>query len=437
MARSLKTCESWGRYPRSSQNVRPVFWPDEILDFSHFSTSVLPYGQGRSYGDCCLNDGGTLLVTHHLDRFLGFDRAEGLLRCEAGVTLQSILRLIVPEGWFLPVTPGTQYVSLGGAIANDVHGKNHHRAGSFGSYVTQLELLRSSGERLICSHNQNPDLFAATIGGIGLTGLILWAEIRLQRKSNFLSQETIRFRGLDEFRELSKQAEPIFEHTVAWIDSASLDSPESVRGIFIRANHASTQRGAPAKKWQLKIPFVFPSALLSRFVIRAFNRAYLWRKPYRPTSSIGHYESFFYPLDHIDHWNFLYGPKGFLQFQCVIPENPRLEGIREMFRIISRYNECSAVSVLKLFGDITSSGMLSFPRPGVTLAMDFAHRGRETLKMFADLESIVLEHHGAIYPAKDATMSPKAFLQFFPRMHSFAKFIDPKFSSNFWRRVSQ
>src|SRR5450432_2681910 len=217
---SSKSPQSWGRYPTvEPEQVVPLFWRNELPNLSDFTTSVLPYGYGRSYGDSCLNEGGVSLDATYLRRFISFDEEQGLLRCEAGVSLADILEEFVPRGWFLPVTPGTKFVSVGGAIANDVHGKNHHKVGTFGCHVTCFELLRSNGERLICSPDQNIDLFRATIGGLGLTGLILWAEFNLRAVPGpFIAEEQIRFSCIDEFFEMTEASDKDFEYTVSWVD---------------------------------------------------------------------------------------------------------------------------------------------------------------------------------------------------------------------------
>src|SRR5215469_5918468 len=228
---------SWGCYPRvAPRQVIPVFWRNEMPDLASLETSILPYGYGRSYGDSCLNEGGVTLDVSHLKRFLAFDEELGLLRCEAGVALGEILELVVPRGWFLPVTPGTKFVSVGGAIANDVHGKNHHRAGTFGCHVTQFELLRSTGERLLCSPEENVDLFRATIAGLGLTGVILWAELQLKRIIGpYIDMQRIRFTSLKEFQQLAEESEQDFEYTVAWVDCFA-SGAELGRGFFTRGN---------------------------------------------------------------------------------------------------------------------------------------------------------------------------------------------------------
>ena len=237
----MKSHESWGRYPKSEPaQILRLSWASEVPDLNRLSRPVLPYGKGRSYGDCCLNDGGILLDASGLDRFILFDPETGLLRCEAGVTLKTILELILPANWFLPVTPGTQFVTVGGAIANDVHGKNHHRAGSFGCHLERFELLRSDRGKVLCSRECNRDLFEATIGGLGLTGLILWAEFQLKRVSGpLIDCEKLRFETLEEFFELSASSDKDYEYTVAWLDCMSTGNKRG-RGIFLRGNHSAT-----------------------------------------------------------------------------------------------------------------------------------------------------------------------------------------------------
>src|SRR5579864_5618954 len=233
-----KQPQSWGRYPQVEHTqVQSVYWRSELPDLAQFEQSLLPYGYGRSYGDSCLNEGGISLDISHLRRFIAFDEERGLLRCEAGVSLAEVLEWGVPRGWFIPVSPGTRFVSVGGAIANDVHGKNHHRAGTFGCHVTRFELLRSNGERLICSPSEHTELFRATIGGLGLTGVILWAEFRLKRiASPLMKIERIRFASLDAFIEISAATDRDYEYTMSWVDIL-IGGKALCRGIFMRGNH--------------------------------------------------------------------------------------------------------------------------------------------------------------------------------------------------------
>jgi FAD/FMN-containing dehydrogenase len=434
----VKVPLSWGRYPQvAPSQVIPVFWSNEIPDLASLEMAILPYGYGRSYGDSCLNEGGVTLDVSHLRRFLAFDEERGLLRCEAGVALGEILELVVPRGWFLPVTPGTKFVSIGGAIANDVHGKNHHRAGTFGCHVTQFELLRSTGERLICSPEENVDLFHATIAGLGLTGVILWAELQLKRISSpYIDMQRVRFSSLKEFQELAEESEQDFEYTVAWVDCLA-SGAELGRGFFTRGNHAVQQAVRPlAKKRTLTMPVDLPSFALNTFTLKAFNALYYRAQREKLLARRVPYDSFFYPLDSIHHWNRMYGKRGFFQYQCIVPYRDGYEVMKEMLERISHAGEGSFLAVLKTFSDTPSPGMLSFPRPGLELALDFANRGSKTLRLLDQLDVLVRQHVGSVYPAKDARMSSESFQTYFPCWREFAQYIDPKFSSSFWRRVT-
>jgi FAD/FMN-containing dehydrogenase len=444
-ATNTKRYQSWGRFPKAKDSmVESVFWRadlDEVIDdLQKSERPALPFGYGRSYGDSCLNNGGILIDTTTLNRFIAFDDVAGVLRCEAGVSLANILDVIVPRGWFLPITPGTKYVSMAGAIANDIHGKNHHMGGTFGCHITQFELLRSNGERVICSPTENTEMFRATIGGLGLTGLILWAEIKLKKIDNaFISMERIRFESLDEFFELSSASEHDFEYTVSWLDCLK-GGKHMGRGLFWRGNHATAEEAGARKmkqKMLLRLPIDLPSFLMNPLTTRLGNEViYRGAQITKTIKAIQPYETFFYPLDAILDWNKLYGKRGFLQYQCVVPFADNNRAIKQILESIRKAAEGAPVNVFKTFGDIKSSGMLSFPRPGVTLALDFAYKGESTLKFLDQLDNIVRENDGAVYPAKDARMSAESFQVFYPNWREFEKYIDPKFSSSFWRRVT-
>jgi FAD/FMN-containing dehydrogenase len=438
MTDSPKRYESWGRYPPAKHaKVVALKGREDTPPLNEYAPSVLPFGQGRSYGDTCLNNGGILLDTAALAGVIHFDKETGVLRCEAGTTLAQILSLIVPHNWFLPVTPGTKQVSIGGAIAHDVHGKNHHRAGTFGRYVKRFELLRSSGERLICSANENAELFAATIAGMGLTGLITWAEFELKRiPGAAIAIERIPFANLDEFLALTIASDRDYEYTVAWLDSGFRRG--HFRGVLLCGNSAgaaSTERHELVKPRTHRLPFTVPGFLLNRPTIRAMNSLYYQLQTRQPKKELIDFEPFFYPLDAISNWNQIYGNSGFLQYQCVVPYAEH-EAVQEIFKRIARSGLAAVLTVLKVFGELTSPGMLSFPRAGITLAIDFPFRGRDTLKLLDELDDVTRAARGAVYPAKDARMSAAAFQDYFPQWESFARFVDPKFSSSFWRRVT-
>lgn len=404
------------------QQVEPLTWRDDVPSFAR--RPVLPRGQGRSYGDSCLNEGGVLLTTRALDRFIAFDEQSGVLRCEAGATLGAILEVVVPRGFFLPVLPGTKHVSVGGAIANDIHGKNHHRAGTFGRHVLRLELMRSDGSRRVLAPGDA--LFAATVGGLGLTGVITWAEVQLRRVPGpRIRTEAVPFESLDQFLQLTDDSDASWEYTVAWIDSVS----RSGRGVFLRGEHVEGRARHSSRR--VRVPVDFPAFTLNRYTVRVFNQAYRWAT--RPGTRMVHYDPFFFPLDSVENWNRIYGRPGFFQFQCVVPE---IGTIESLLTRVARAGSGSFLSVLKTFGDVPSPGMLSFPRKGFTLALDFANRGAETFALLEELEREVREAGGAIYPAKDARMSRATFVASAPRLGEFEPHIDPAFSSSFWRRVS-
>ncbi|WP_373999498.1 FAD-binding protein [Bdellovibrio bacteriovorus] len=429
---------SWGFYPVvKSQDA--YLLPNRITSIPSLTTSFLPRGLGRSYGDSCLNENGTLLLTGQLNHFISFDENSGVLCCESGITFNDILQFAVPRGWFLPVTPGTKFVTVGGAIANDVHGKNHHRAGNFGHHLLAFELLRSNGERLRCSRTENSAFFFATIGGLGLTGLVTWAEFKLTKiQSSFISQEQIQFDSLADFLTLSEQSEKDFEFTVSWVDC--VNSAKDVRGIFIRGNYCKSSESTELKVHNTDtfktVPLFFPEWILNSFSIRAFNEIY-YRKNLSPhKSNVVHYEPFFYPLDSIHHWNKIYGKRGFLQYQFVIPfKDDQGAALSEIFSLLQGSQMGSFLAVLKTFGSIPSEGMLSFPKEGVTLALDFPNHGESLYKTLEQCDQIVRSVNGAVYPAKDARMSKESFAEFYPRLNEFEKYIDPNFSSSFWRRV--
>ncbi|OPX33088.1 FAD-binding oxidoreductase [candidate division KSB1 bacterium 4484_188] len=432
--------ESWGRYPRvKPEQVVKLYWRDEIPDLTIFSSPVLAYGLGRSYGDCCLNENGVLLDTAGLNRYISFEPGKGLLRCEAGVSFADIVEKFVPRGWFLPVIPGTKFVTVGGAIANDVHGKNHHRAGTFGRFVPRFELLRSTGERVICSLRKNTGLYKATIGGMGLTGLITWAEILLKPiPSAFIDVEYIKFSTLEEFFALSESSEKDFEYSVSWVDCTT-HGENLGRGIFMRGNHADPEKHqlpAEPKSRRLTFPVNAPNFLLNNFTVKVFNSVFYRKQKNKISRKIVHYNPYFYPLDAILKWNRMYGKRGFFQYQCVVPFADGDAAIREILERIGRSGNASFLAVLKTFGNISSPGMLSFPRPGVTLALDMPNQGEKSLKLFKKLDEIVMQAGGALYPCKDARMPGEVFKNSYPAWKDFVQYIDPKFSSSQWRRLN-
>jgi FAD/FMN-containing dehydrogenase len=424
---------SWGRLGTWQHEVNALSDRQQVAAQLKSSKPGIAYGMGRSYGDVCLNPGGVLWNTRGLDRFIGFDQQTGRLVCEAGMLLRDIQRLAVPRGWMLPVTPGTQLVTVGGAIANDVHGKNHHVLGSFGDHVQWMRLVRTDGEIIECGPDLRPDWFAATIGGMGLTGVIAAAAIQLRRVAGpWLHAETLPYANLSEFFQLADHSEAAWEHTVSWIDCLS---GSGGRGLFMRANPADIgERPAPSGR-TLKMPFSPPVSLINRLSLRPFNSAYFNLKKRQAGSRIVHYEPFSYPLDNLLEWNRMYGPKGFFQYQSVVPQKDGQAAVQAMLKEIAVCGDGSFLAVLKTFGNRQPAGMMSFPQPGATLALDFPNNGARTHRLFARLDDIVREAGGRLYIAKDARMPRALFEAGYPRLAQFLQYRDPGISSALSRRL--
>jgi FAD/FMN-containing dehydrogenase len=429
--------ESWGRYPKYNAKVIPLNWQGDFpaaLAGSH--DSALPVGLGRSYGDVCLLKDGTLLQTTGMNRLIDFDPETGILTAEAGISLAQILDFAVPRGFFLPVTPGTKYVTLGGAIANDIHGKNHEVAGSFGCHVPCFELVRSDGTRRLCSRTENPDWYAATIGGMGLTGLITWAQLRLRPiVSRGIDYEGIQFHGIDEFLDLKHQYSQA-EYSVSWLDCVSTGK-NFARGIFMLGDHAKVPGELkPSPEPRLVFPFDAPAFALNRISVSLFNTVFFHKQGKAHVKAVHDYEPFFYPLDAVLHWNRMYGKRGLVQFQYAIPWEHAKEGTIAILQTIANSGLASFLAVLKAFGDIPSLGMMSFPLAGIMFALDFPIKPGITFPLLQRLGDMTLDYGGRLYPAKDAAMTPAQFQTFYPEWQRFARFRDPMLTSSFWERVT-
>jgi L-gulonolactone oxidase len=432
----MRVVSSWGRVLTAVQDVREPAFVDQVAQQFNPGITVLAHGLGRSYGDVCLNDGGILIQMHRLDRILSVDWVQGILRAEAGISFDALIRVCVPRGWFLPVVPGTKFVTLGGAIANDVHGKNHESAASFGSHVRAIGLLRSSGEILELSSERNAALFSATVGGLGLTGLILWAEIALSAiPSAYFDTETERLANLDQFFTVA-DASRDWPYTVAWVDCLAA-GPALGRGLFTRARSAVDAPLTVHRPGRgLSVPFDAPARLLSAPAVSAFNLAYSHR--YRATGRRRmHYDSFLFPLDRVGRWNRLYGRKGFFQHQSVVSLAEAPRALRRLLELTAAHRQGSFLVVLKMLGARASPGMLSFPMEGATFALDLPNRGEQTRALLAEMTDVVLDAGGRIYPAKDATMSGEAFRKGYPRWGELESARDPAIQSDFWRRVTR
>lgn len=442
-SRGAEQILSWGRCHRFEQVRRIPNSIEEARSLIQGGGPFLPFGLGRSYGDSCLNDNGVLIDTRRLDHFIELDAERGELVCEAGVSLAAILDMLAKHRlndggyWFLPVVPGTKFVTVGGAIANDVHGKNHEVQGTFGGHIRWFELARSNGEVLRCSLTENVDLFRATIGGLGLTGLVTRASLELMRvPSLMVDVEDIRLSNLDHYFQVAEESRDGWTHHAAWVDVLA-QGPDRGRGIYTRSRFTTCDEamGASSTKDGPRVPMEAPSWAISGPSIRLFNAAYM-RKLFADTkrSACTPYDAVFFPLDGIRDWNKMYGRGGFYQYQCAVPKAGARDAIGALLDAIAKDGQGSFLTVLKEFGDVESPGLLSFPMPGTTLAVDFPNRGDRTLRLLDALDSITLDAGGRVYAAKDGRASPETFARGYPNLETFRRYVDPSFSSTFWRR---
>jgi FAD/FMN-containing dehydrogenase len=429
---SRRVFTSWGGLRAEAIAVAPETWRA-----GRGGLMALPYGAGRSYGDSGLNAGGAMIEARPGARIHDFDAASGEIALDAGVPLRDLVAHVMPQGWFPPVLPGTGFVTVGGAIANDVHGKNHHADGTFGRHVLDLRLERSDGFEDVCGPDRNADLFAATIGGMGLTGLIRSARLKLMPvKGPFIVEEAEPFDDLAGFFRLAGGAPGRRRHAVAWIDQMARGAALG-RGVFLSGEHADRPGPWTGRGVRPAVPFTPPLPLIGPLSMRLFNAAYRTaqaRKAGAPRET--RWEAFFHPLDAVLHWNRLYGPRGLRQFQCVLPPARAEAGVAALLEETHRHRAASFLTVLKLFGDSPSPGLLSFPMAGATLTLDFAHRGRATDRLLAALDAIVLAAGGRVCPYKDARMPRATFEASFPAWRRLEAMRDPALMSDFWRRVT-
>lgn len=434
--------ERFGSFGRATPPARKAIAADEAIALLKSGAarpgSLLGYGNGRSYGDSCQNDAGMVVDTRPLNRIRSFNAETGVLEANAGTPLCDIIAHAAPHGFFPAVVPGTQFVTLGGAIANDVHGKNHHRRGTFGCHVEALTLLRSDGRTYRCSESDNVRLFRATIGGMGLTGLILAASIKLMRVSSLdIMESATRFRDLGEFFDLAEAADQANEYAVAWIDQLAGGHGRG-RGLLFTGNHAEHGSHIAARSGsRFSVPVQPPFNVLNRPFLTVFNAAYRWKKGKSPAPRQAGYQGFFFPLDGVRDWNRLYGPRGLFQHQSVMPEANARRAVPALLDAARRAGQGSFLTVLKRFGNVRSPGLLSFPRPGYTLTLDFPNQGEKTLRLLADLDRITVEAGGAVNPYKDARMAPETFAASFPQWQRLEALRDPAFVSSFWARTAK
>jgi FAD/FMN-containing dehydrogenase len=430
--------ESFGRVVAPAAHALSAQWAIARLKAGEAQPdSLLAYGNGRSYGDSCINPKGAAADMGEMNRVLSFDPETGLAEVEAGVLLSDLIAHAAPHGYFPAVVPGTQFVTIGGAIANDVHGKNHHRRGTFGCHVESVALLRSDGSLRECSREKNKELFAATIGGMGLTGLILSAKLQLMKvPSPDVAERVVKFRDLAEYLGLAEAADADNEYAVAWVDQLATGRSTG-RGLLLTGNHAETRSTSQTTKTaRLSVPFTPPITVLNQPFLRLFNTAYRWAKGRKAGEHISSHQSFFFPLDGVRDWNRLYGPRGLHQHQSVIPFEAAREALPAMLAATQRAGQGSFLTVLKRFGDVKSPGLISFPRPGYTLTLDFPHRGESTLALLRELDRITVDAGGAVNPYKDARMGEHVFAASFPNWRRLEARRDPAFSSGFWQRTA-
>lgn len=421
-----KICD-WGRYPVIDSDVVAFDQITQLQDHLFKSKDIIAYGNGRSYGDASLQK--NILSTKRFNIFKSFDDSTGILWCESGVLLEEILKVFIPKGWFLPVTPGTKYITVGGAIASDIHGKNHHQDGSFGKYIHEIEVMKSDGSIIKCSPDNNTDFFNLTVGGMGLSGVILNAKISLQRiETSYIIQQTKRVNSLDELLDQFEYYDN-WKYSVSWIDTYATGKNLG-RGLFIRGRHAKIsdleslyQKDNPLKfisSFNLSIPFEMPNFFINNKSSRIFNNLFYYSKQNKTSASITSYEKFFYPLDKLKNWNKLYGKRGFTQYQLVLPKTTDRKIIKKILKIIQEKKQGSSLVVLKLFGDQNS--FISFPMAGYTISFDFPIN-HGTFLLMNELDKLVIEFGGRLYLAKDVRMSEEMFFKTYPNAKEFTNSI--------------
>ncbi len=428
-----QTVTNWGNFPVVEKEMKSEDSSAKIQKYIRDNHDIIARGNGRCYGDAALSE--NIFSTKRLNKFISFDRLNGIIECESGVLLSDVLEVIVPQGYFLFVTPGTKFITVGGAIASDVHGKNHHAEGCFSEYVIEFSLMNEKGEILTCSKTENADKFWSTIGGMGLTGIILSAKFKLKNiESSYIRQESIKAENLDEIFKLFDESES-WTYNVAWIDCLQKDKNLG-RSIMMRGEHAFKHelpkklQDNPLlvkKNTRPSIPFYFPNFVLNNLTVKLFNFLYYSKQTKKEVKNFVHYESFFYPLDIVNDWNRIYGKSGFIQYQMVIPKEKGKEGMKRILETIAKSGNGSFLAVLKLFGKDNPEAYNSFPIEGYTLALDFKVN-KKLKKLVAQLDDIVEEFGGRIYLTKDS-MSKSSLTNYLQNVQN------PKFISMQQKRI--
>jgi decaprenylphospho-beta-D-ribofuranose 2-oxidase len=416
-----KEIANWGNYPAIVSEEHSFTLLDEMRRYVGSAEHFIPRGNGRCYGDASL--GGNTICTVKFDKILSFDTTAGIFECESGITLDQVLEVVVPKGWFLPVTPGTKFITIGGAVASDVHGKNHHIDGCFSHHIVDMDMLLADGSLLTCDPVTHGDLFEATCGGMGLTGVITRVKFRLKKiETSYIRQKQVKAANLDEVLQLFDRYKD-YTYSVAWIDCLKKGKAFG-RSILILGEHATKEdlnekrNGQPLRlpaKKQIVFPFSLPSWVLNTFTVKAFNFLYYGKNLRKMIDNVVSYEPFFYPLDAILHWNRGYGKKGFIQYQFVVPMDSR-QGLIEILQRISDKGMGSFLAVLKVFGKQES--VIAFPMEGYTLALDFPVR-KGLFEFLDELDQIVLRYGGRLYMSKDARMKPTVLQAGYQRLPEF------------------
>jgi len=420
-----KQIANWGNYPAITSNEESFAFPEQLQNILSCREKFIPRGNGRCYGDASLAE--TTISTLKYDKILSFDHSSGIFECQSGLTLDQILEVIVPKGWFLPVTPGTKFITIGGGVASDVHGKNHHVDGSFSNHILEMDIILASGETINCSPALNHDLYEATCGGMGLTGIISRVKFQLKKiETSFIRQKQVKAESLEELIGLFEKYHE-YTYSVAWIDCLK-KGDHFGRGILMLGEHATREDLNPnqkkdplilPQKKQINFPFNLPSWVLNTFTVKAFNFLFYNKNFRKEINNVIGYEPFFYPLDAILHWNRGYGREGFVQYQFVLPLNAK-NGLVEILEKISNKGLGSFLAVLKIFGKQES--IISFPKEGFTLALDFPIK--DGLFDFLDeLDQVVLKFGGRLYMSKDARMKPDILRLGYPDLEKFKAII--------------
>jgi decaprenylphospho-beta-D-ribofuranose 2-oxidase len=432
-----KLIANWGNYPVIEANEEFFAFPEQLTELLSRPEAFIPRGNGRCYGDASL--AGNTISTLKFDKILSFDTKEGIFECQSGLTLDQILEVVVPAGWFLPVTPGTKFITVGGAVASDVHGKNHHVDGSFSNHIQDMDVVLADGKTLTCSPEVHRDLFEATCGGMGLTGIISRVRFYLKKiETSYIRQKQIKADNLEELIRLFEEFGH-YTYSVAWIDCLK-KGKNFGRSILMLGEHAQlkdlniNQQREPLKlpgKKQINFPFNLPSWVLNAYTVKAFNFLFYSKNVKKEINNVIGYEPFFYPLDAILHWNRGYGKRGFVQYQFVLPLDAK-EGLVEILHRISEKGLGSFLAVLKVFGKQES--IISFPREGFTLALDFPVR-QGLLDFLDELDQVVLKYGGRLYMSKDARMKPEMMEAGYPELDKFKEIVrkynpDRKIHSN-------